>query len=89
MHAPSFLPVVGRPFHLPGLRLVLPPQPAAPAHGRSHEPTDTRRHGYWRVDLAPGLFPCLPPRRTRWRLPRLVYLGDEEFRTEILDNQGP
>jgi hypothetical protein len=38
--------VVGRPVHLPGLRLVLPPQPAAPAHGRSREPTDARRHGY-------------------------------------------
>jgi hypothetical protein len=25
---------------------VLTPQPAAPAHGRSHEPTDARRRGY-------------------------------------------
>jgi hypothetical protein len=38
--------VVGRPVRLPGLRRVLPPQPAAPAHGRSREPTDARRHGY-------------------------------------------
>jgi hypothetical protein len=38
--------IVGRPVHLPGLRLVLPPQPAAPAHGRSREPTDARRRGY-------------------------------------------
>jgi hypothetical protein len=35
--------IVGRPVRLPGLRLVLPPQPAALAHGRSHEPTDARR----------------------------------------------
>jgi hypothetical protein len=42
MRAPSFSPVVGRPIRLPDLRFVLPPQPAAPAHGRSHEPTDTR-----------------------------------------------
>ena len=38
--------VVGRPVRLPGLRPVLPPQPAAPAHGRSREPTDARRRGY-------------------------------------------
>jgi hypothetical protein len=38
--------VVGHPVRLPGLCLVLPPQPAAPAHGRSHEPTDARRRGY-------------------------------------------
>jgi hypothetical protein len=38
--------VVGRPVRLPGLRPVLPPEPAAPAHGRSREPTDTRRLGY-------------------------------------------
>jgi hypothetical protein len=34
--------VVGRPVRLPGLRPILPPQPAAPAHGRSREPTDAR-----------------------------------------------
>jgi hypothetical protein len=38
--------VVGRPIRLPGLRPVLPPQPVAPAHGHSREPTDARRHGY-------------------------------------------
>jgi hypothetical protein len=38
--------VVGRPVRLPGLCPVLPPQPATPAHGRSREPTDARRHGY-------------------------------------------
>jgi hypothetical protein len=38
--------VVGRLVRLPRLRHVLPPQPAAPAHGRSHEPTDARRRGY-------------------------------------------
>jgi hypothetical protein len=31
---------------------------------------------------------CVPPRRTRWRLPHLGYLGDEESRSKILDNQG-
>jgi hypothetical protein len=38
--------VVGRPVRLPALRPVLPPQPVAATHGRSREPTDTRRHGY-------------------------------------------
>jgi hypothetical protein len=38
--------VVGRHVRLPGLRPFLPPQPAAPAHGRSCEPTDARRRGY-------------------------------------------
>jgi hypothetical protein len=35
--------VIGRPVRLPGLRPVLPPQPTAPAHGCSREPTDARR----------------------------------------------
>jgi hypothetical protein len=38
--------IVGRLVRLPGLRPVLPPQPATSAHGRSHEPTDARRRGY-------------------------------------------
>jgi hypothetical protein len=33
--------------------------------------------------------PFVPPRRTWWRLPCLGYLGDEQSRSEILDNQGP
>jgi hypothetical protein len=37
---------VGRPVHLPGLRPVLPPQPTAPAHGRSRETIDARQRGY-------------------------------------------
>jgi hypothetical protein len=44
--------------------------------------------GTGRVGLAPDLSSCVPP-RTRWRLPRLGYLGDEESRSEILDNQRP
>ena len=42
--------------------------------------------GTGRVGLTPGLSPCVPPRRTQWRLPRLGYLSDEESRSEILDN---
>jgi hypothetical protein len=40
------LAIVGCPVHLPSLHPVLRPQPAAPAHGRSREPTDARQHGY-------------------------------------------
>jgi hypothetical protein len=80
--------VVGRLVRLPSLHPVLPPQPAAPTHSRSREPTDARRHGYGRVGLAPGFSLCVSPRRTRWCLPRLGYLGDDESRFEILDNQS-
>jgi hypothetical protein len=38
--------VVGRLIRLPVLRPVLPPQPAAPTHGRSREPTDAHRREY-------------------------------------------
>jgi hypothetical protein len=38
--------VVERLVCLPGLRPILPPQPVAPVHSCSHEPTDARRRGY-------------------------------------------
>jgi hypothetical protein len=79
--------VVGRPVRLSGLHTVLPPQPAALAHGRSRESTDARRHGYGQLGLAPGFSSCVLLRRTRWRLSPLGYLGDDEYRYEILDNQ--
>jgi hypothetical protein len=41
--------------------------------------------GTGRVGHAPGLSPCVPSRRTWWRLPRLGYLSDES-KSEILDN---
>jgi hypothetical protein len=81
--------IVGLLIRLLGLRPVLPLQPAAPTHGRNREPTDARRCGYSQVGLAPGLSSCVSPGRTRWLLPRLGYLGDEESRFKILDNQGP
>jgi hypothetical protein len=77
--------VVGRPVRLPGLRPVLPPQPAAPNHGRSREPTDACTT---RVGHAPDFSPCVPREEDMVALPRLGYLGDEESRSEILDNQG-
>jgi hypothetical protein len=38
--------VIGHLVRLPCLRPILPPQPTAPAHGRSCKPTDARRCGY-------------------------------------------
>jgi hypothetical protein len=38
--------IVECPVRLLGLCPILPPQPAAPAQGRSHEPTDAVRRGY-------------------------------------------
>jgi hypothetical protein len=51
--------IVGRPVRLPGLRHVLPPQPAVLAHGRSREPTDAHRRGYgWKGNKV-NIFPQL------------------------------
>jgi hypothetical protein len=76
-----FVPAYDALFFLPNL--LLPPTVAV-----ASRPTlvDT---GTGRVGLAPSLSRCVPSRRTRWRLPHLGYLGDEESRPKILDNQGP
>jgi hypothetical protein len=42
--------------------------------------------GMGQIGHAPSLSLCVPSRRTWWCLPRLGYLSDEEFRSEILDN---
>ena len=68
-------------FFLPNL---LPPPTVAAASRPTLVDAATGR-----VDHAPGLSPCVPSRRTWWRLPHLGYLGDEEYRSEKLDNQGP
>jgi hypothetical protein len=77
--------IVGRPVRLPGLRPVLPPQPATPTVAAASQPTLVDA-GTGRVGHAPGLSPCVSSRRTWWCLPRLGYLSDEESRSEILDN---
>jgi hypothetical protein len=46
MRAPSFSPSSDVPFVFPTFALFFSPQPAAPAHGRSREPTDARRRWY-------------------------------------------
>ncbi|PWZ16035.1 hypothetical protein Zm00014a_004492 [Zea mays] len=86
MHAPSFSLSSDVPFVFPAFALFfllnLMPPPTVAAASR---PTLVDA-GTGRVSHAPALSPCVSSRRTWWRLPRLGYLGDEESRSEILDN---
>jgi hypothetical protein len=87
MHAPSFSPLSDISFVFPAFVLfflpnLLPLPTVAVANRLTLVDAGTRRVGH-----APGLSLCVPS-RTWWRLPRLGYLGDEESRSEILDNQG-
>jgi hypothetical protein len=87
MHAPSFSPSSDVSFVFPAFALffllnLLPPPMIAVANRPMLVDAGTGR-----VGLAFGLYSCVPPRRIRWHLPRLGYLGDEESRSEILDNQ--
>jgi hypothetical protein len=66
----------------PDTNLLLPPTAAAVSRPMLFDA------GIGRVGLAPGLSSYVPLRRTRWHLPRLGYLGDEEYKSEILDKQG-
>jgi hypothetical protein len=68
-------------FFLPNL---LPPPTVAVASRLTLVDAGTGRVGH-----APGLSSYVPSRKTWWRLPRFGYLGDEESRFEILDNQDP
>jgi hypothetical protein len=89
MRAPSFLQSSDVLFVFPGCALLflpnlLPPPTVIAASRPTLVDAGTRRVGH-----APSLSPCVSSRRTWWRLPCLGYLGDEESRSEILDNQGP
>jgi hypothetical protein len=89
MRAPSFSSSSDVPFVFPAFALfflsnLLPPSTVTVASRPTVVDADTER-----VGLASSLSPCMPPRKTQWRLSRLSYLGDEESRSEILDNQGP
>jgi hypothetical protein len=89
MRTPSFSTSSDVPFVFPAFALfflpnLLPPPTVAAASRPALVDVGTGRVGH-----APGISPCVPSKRTWWRLPRLGYLGDEESRSEILDNQGP
>jgi hypothetical protein len=86
MRASSFSPSSDVPFVFPVFAMFFLPNLLPSAHGCSRELTDA---GMGRVCHAPRLSPCVPSRRIWWRLPRLGYLGGEESRSKILDNQGP
>jgi hypothetical protein len=72
MCAPSFSSLLDVTFVFLALVVFFLPQPAAPAHGRSREPTDARRRGY---GASRSCSSCMPSRRTWRRLPRLGYLA--------------
>jgi hypothetical protein len=89
MRTPSFSPSSDVPFVFPAFGLfflpnLLPPPMVTAASRQILVDTGTERVGH-----APGLSLCVPSRRPWWHLPRLGYLGDDESRSEILDNQGP
>jgi hypothetical protein len=86
MHAPSFSSSPDVPFVFPAFALFFLPNLLPPTVAAESRPTLVDL-GTGRVSYAPVLSPCVPSRRTWWRLPRLGYLGDEESRSEILDNQ--
>jgi hypothetical protein len=89
MRAPSFSPSLDVPFVFSAFALFflpnLLPSPTVAAASRS----TLVDAGTGLVGHAPGVSPCVLSRRTWWRLPQLGYLGDEESRSEILDNQDP
>jgi hypothetical protein len=86
MRAPLFssslnVPFVFLAFALLFLPSLLPPPTVIVASRPTLVDAGTER-----VDDAPDLSLCVTSRRTWWRLPRLGYLGDEEYNYEILDN---
>jgi hypothetical protein len=89
MRAPSFSPSSDIPFVFPAFALFFLPNLLPPPTVTAVSRPTLVDAGMTRVGHAPSLSPCVPSRRTWWRLLRLGYLGDEESRSEILDNQGP
>jgi hypothetical protein len=84
MCAPSFLLSSDVLFVFPAFVLFFLPN-LLPTVAAESRPTLidalTRRVGH-----TPSLSPCVPSKRTWWRLSRLGYLSDEESRSKILDN---
>jgi hypothetical protein len=88
MCAPSFSSLLDAPFVFSAFALFFLPNLLPPPTVTAASRSTLVDAGTVRVSLAPSLSPCVPPRRTQWRLPRLGYLGDEEPKSEILDIQG-
>jgi hypothetical protein len=86
MRAPLLSPSSDVPFVFPAFALFFHPNLLSlPTVTAASRPTLIDA-GTGRVGHAPGLSPCVPSRRTWWRLPCLSFLSDEESRSEILDN---
>jgi hypothetical protein len=88
MRAPSFSPSSDVPFVFPAFALFFLPNLLPPPTVAATSQSTLIDVGTGRVGHAPGLSLCLSSRRTWWRVSRLGYLGDEESRSEILNNQG-
>jgi hypothetical protein len=88
IRAPSFSSSSDVPFVFPTFALFFLPNLLPPPTVAATSQPMLVDAGMGRVSHAPGFSPCAPSRRTWWRLPRLGYLGDEESKSEILDNQG-
>jgi hypothetical protein len=86
MHALSFSPSSDVPFVFPAFILFFHPNLLPPPTIVAASRPTLVDAGTGRVGHAPSLSPCVPLRRTWWRLPHLGYLGDDESRSEILDN---
>jgi hypothetical protein len=89
MRAPSFSSSSDVPFVFPAFTLFFLPNLLPPPKVTAVSRPTLVDAGAGRVGHAPGLSLCVSSRKTWWRLPRLGYLGDEESRSEILDNQSP
>ena len=85
MRTPSFLALSDVPFVFLAFALFFLPILLSPPTIAAASRSTLVDAGTGRVDHAPGISPCMPSRRTWWRLPRLGYLSDEESRSEILD----
>jgi hypothetical protein len=87
MCASLFTPLSDVPFVFPAFALFFLPNLPSPTVASASRLMLVDA-GTGRVGHAPGLSPCVSSSSIWWRMPRLCYLGDEESRSEILDNQG-
>jgi hypothetical protein len=86
MRAPSFSPSSDVSFVFPAFALFFHPDLLPPPTVAASSQPMLVDAGTGRVSHALVLSPCLPSRRTWWRLTRVGYLNDEESRSKILDN---
>jgi hypothetical protein len=86
MCAPSFSSSSDAPFVFPAFVLFFHPNLLPPPTVAAASRPTLVDSGMGQVGHVHGLSPCVPSRRTWWRLSCLGYLSDEESRSEIIDN---